>query len=251
MPLRNLSIVFFALLLGFACYLKADQNRYAVVLSLAIQKVKLFYLEDVNERQLFEDAMAGMVGGLDQYSSYIGPDIFRRIEEDLDQEFGGVGIEIEKADAASPLIVLSPVVDSPAYDAGFYAGDQILEIDGASTIGMTREDTVKRMRGKPGTDVALRVQHAGDAEPIDVVITREVIVIHSVLGDTRHADGDWDFHAVDDARIGYVRITNFGKHTASELRDVFTAPEKPGLRGGRARSARQCRGPVDGRGRDL
>ena len=224
MPPRNLAVILFTVVLSLWCYRKADHGGYAAALADAMKKVRMYYVEEIDSRQLFENAMTGMVeDSLDQYSSYIAPDSFRKMEEDLDQEFGGVGIEIEKKEA-SPLLVLSPLVGSPAYREGLRAGDTIYAIDGESTLEMSRDDCVDRMRGKPGSPVVLKVLSSGEQDPIDVSIVREMIVVQSVLGDTRDTDGSWDFHLVRDPRIGYLRIGTFGKHTVEELHDVIDNP---------------------------
>jgi carboxyl-terminal processing protease len=225
MPTRNLSIVVFTTMLSLTCYLKADRNQHAAIVAEAMQKIRVFYLEDVESRSLFEDAMSGMVESLDQYSAYISPDTFRQMEEDLDQEFGGVGIVIEKKDDSVPILILSPLMGTPAYRAGLRAGDEILQIEGQNTIGMRRKESVKLMRGKPGTDVVLQVRHGRDEELFEVTITREVIVVQSVLGDTRRDDGPWDYHLSSDPRLGYLRITTFGKHTVDELGEILASPE--------------------------
>ena len=223
MPLRNLAIICISTMLSFACYLKAERNRYATAVAEAMHKVRTYYVEDVESRELFENAMKGMVEGLDQYSNYISPDSYRHLEEDLDQEFGGVGIEID-TDAETTLMVLSPLVDTPAYQSGLRAGDEILTIDGRATIGMTSQDAVKRMRGKPGSKVLLEVLHPGETEPVQMTIVREVIQVQSVLGDTRRPDGSWDFQLHENPRIAYLRLTGFGKHSVAELSEILSEP---------------------------
>ena len=221
MPPRNLTILSLTAVLSSACYLKADRSRYAAVIADAMHTVRAFYVEDVESRELFENAMTGLVDGLDRYSSYISPDRYRRVEEDLDQEFGGVGIEIDKPDAETTLMVLSPLFDAPAYRQGLRAGDEILQIDGEPTAGMSPEDAIESMRGRPGSTVHLQVLHADEDEPFHVSIVREVIQIQSVLGDTRHPDGSWDFRYHDDPRICYLRIKGFGKHTVVEMKRIL------------------------------
>ncbi len=221
MPPRNLAVILLTVILSVWCYSKADHGGYASAVADAMQKVRLYYVEDIDSRQLFENAMKGMVeGSLDQYSSYIDPESFREMEESLDQEFGGVGIEIEKKEA-SQLLVLSPLVGSPAYREGLRAGDTILEIDGEETLNLSSDECVERMRGEPGSPVVLTLLHAGDTDPQHVTIIREVIVVQSVLGDTRHPDGSWDFHLAEDTRVGYLRVVTFGKHTVEELEEVL------------------------------
>mgnify|MGYP005843009741 CR=1 FL=1 len=231
MPPRNVTVIFVAAIVSLACYQKASRNRYASVVAEAMRLIDHFYLEKLDERdkrKLFEDAMNGMVEGLDPYSAYIDPESLKEMEASLDQEFGGVGIEVEKSSVSEPLTVLSPLVGSPAYRAGMRAGDRILEIDGASTIGLPQKDAVQRMRGKPGSPVTLLVRHADSQQPVTMTIVREVIVVDSVLGDTRRADGSWDYHLAGNPRIGLLRIATFGKHTAEELERALSSSEKPG-----------------------
>lgn len=221
MPVRNLAIIIFTVFLSLWCYSKADHEGYAASVADAMMKIRLFYVEDVDSRDLFESAMNGMVeGALDRYSSYISPDSFRQMEESLDQEFGGVGIEIEKPDG-EPLMVLSPLFGAPAYEQGLRAGDEILSIDGEETAEMSQTEAVDRMRGAPGSPVKLTVRHAGEEEVFEATVVREVIVVQSVLGDKRRDDGSWDFHLQRDPRIGYLRLTTFGKHTVEEIRELL------------------------------
>ncbi len=226
MPLRNLTLVLVTAILSFACYQKAQHNRYASSVVDAMRLVERYYVEAVDSRQLFENAMTGMVKGLDQYSQYIGPTDFQRMEEDLDQEFGGVGIEIVKRDDESPLIVLSPLVDTPAYRAGMRAGDTIDEIEGSPTAGMPRETCVTLMRGKPGSPVTLLVRHLNEPAPVELTIVREVILVQSVKGDLRRADGSWDYHLQENPRVGYLRLEQFGKHTVEELEEILGNAEQ-------------------------
>ncbi len=222
MPLRNLTVIFVTAVFSMICYQKAEHNRYASSVAEAMRLVEDFYVEEVDSRELFENAMAGMVTGLDQYSKYIGPEPFKQMEEDLDQEFGGIGIEIVKKDDDSPLIVLSPLVETPAHRAGIRAGDTIWEISGIPTVGMSRTESVKQMRGRPGDPVDLQVKHAGDDAIVPMTIQREIILVQSLKGDVRRPDGSWDFHLAENPRVGYLRLATFGKHTVDELTAVLT-----------------------------
>lgn len=223
MPPRNLTIIFATAIVSFFCYLKAEHNRYAGTIAHAMDRVSQLYVEEVDDRQLFEDAMTGMISGLDQYSGYIGPDTLSQMNASLDQQFGGVGVEVEKKQEDQPLTVLSPLVGTPAYRAGIQAGDQILAVDGKTLVGIHLSDSVKLMRGEPGSSLTLTIQRPGRDDSFEVEIVREIIQVDSVLGDTRLADGSWDFHLEENPRIGYLRMTTFGQRTAAEVSEVLTS----------------------------
>ncbi len=226
MPFRNILILMAAALISFACYGKAERNRYSATVTEAMMLVSDYYVDEVTPRDLFQNAMQGMVSELDPYSSYISPEDFRAFQEDLDQEFGGVGIVVELNPETNRLTVLSPLTGTPAYRAGMRAGDVILEINGESTEGMTLRDSVAIMRGEPGTNVHLSVLHAGDTEPVEFTVTRDTIPIESVLGDRRLADGRWDFRLEQDPRILYIRLTTFGENSLDEIKATMAAEQQ-------------------------
>ena len=229
MPLRNLLILISFSICSLVCYGKAPHNRFSPMIDRAMQLVDQYYVEDVSQRELFENAMQGLVSGLDPYSSYFVPESFRQVEENLDQQFGGIGIKVELDEDLKRLKVLSPLVGTPAYENGIRAGDLILEIDDISTEGMTLNEAVQLMRGKPGDPVQLKIRHLGESQPIDLSVMRKKIHIDSVLGDTRKADGSWVYRVEEDPRIAYIRLITFGQESTKELQealqaDVQTAP---------------------------
>jgi carboxyl-terminal processing protease len=221
MPPRNMVFIMVTAMISFACYLKAERNRYASQLAEAIDVVSKLYVEDVKPRNLFENAMSGMLEGLDQYSSYIGPEVFQQMEQSLDQEFGGVGIEVEKESDEQPIVVLSPMFDSPGFHAGLRSGDAILAINGEKTVGMKQKDAVTKMRGRPGTIVKLLVKHLNSDQEVEIEVERKVIMVDSLLGDLRRPDGTWDFRLQENPRIGFLRLTTFGKHSVEELQKAL------------------------------
>ena len=218
MPLRNLTILCMAMAFSLICYKTAVRNRFAAMIGDSIQVIENEYVEEVDAEKLFEDAMRGMVSGLDEYSSFIMQSDFAEFQESLDQEFGGIGIMVEIPIDSKRITVISPVVDTPAYRAGLRAGDVIHEIDGNSTEGMTLKESVKLMRGPVGETIDLKIRHAGERQIRSFSIAREVIPIDSVLGDTRAVGGAWNFFLEDQPNVGYIRITSFGEQTANELR---------------------------------
>jgi carboxyl-terminal processing protease len=228
MPLRNTLTIIVVAIVSLICYERAPRNRFASIISHAMKLVEDNYIEEVPERELFENAMRGMVNELDQYSDYIGPEHFQQFRQAIDQEFVGIGVVVEGPPDADRLRVLNPIYDSPAYRAGVRAGDLILEIDDRPTSKMKLNEAVEKMKGPPGTRVTLVIQHpVAGAKPLRLEITRELIRTKSVLGDRMQTDGRWSYYLETDPRVGYIRITTFGEYTASELREVLPFADHP------------------------
>lgn len=221
MPVRNILTIAIVTVLSWVCYQKATHNRYASTILYAMDIVEDNYVEEVPQRVLFESALQGMMRQLDEYSDYIGPEHYQQFQQTLEQEFVGIGVLVEGPPQSEHLRVVSPVHEGPAFRAGIRAGDLILEIDGEPTNAMDIDTAVERMKGLPGTNVRLKVQHAGQQDAMMLEVKREVIHTKSVLGDTTSADGSWNYFLESDPSIGYVRITSFGERTADEMRDVL------------------------------
>ncbi|HUT91020.1 MAG TPA: S41 family peptidase [Thermoguttaceae bacterium] len=216
MPRRNIHLIVGLTVLCLMC--AARTSRYGRVLTYAMNQVNLRYLEDVSRQELFEGALEGMMHRLDDYSAYISPELLVQFQEDLGKEFGGVGIEIILDPETKDLTVASPLVGTPAYEAGILAGDKVRRIDGESTQGLSIQDAADRMRGKPGEPVTLTILHPGEEQPVDVEIVRAIIRVDTVLGDTRNEQGEWDYFLEGYDHIGYVRVNSFSEQTDKELR---------------------------------
>lgn len=227
MPLRNTITILIAAVVSLVCYEKAWRNRYLSTISHAMDVIEENYVEDVESRQLFENAMRGMVTGLDEYSDYISPEYFEQFQQSIDQQFVGIGIVVEGPPEADAVRVVSPVYDSPAYRAGMRAGDTILEIDGESTEDMTLTQAVQKIKGPPESTVRLVIRHEGEQETNTLEVTRGVIRTRSVLGDTLMENGQWNYFLEEEPSIGFVRITTFGEFTAEELREVLPFADHP------------------------
>ena len=231
MPRRNLFVLVTVTFVALLCYQRVQRSPYGRVLAGAMSKIQSRALEPVQELQLFEGAMEGMVGQLDDYSAYITPADLQQFHETIDQEFGGLGIEVTLEPQTKQLMVLSPLVGSPAYKAGILAGDRILRIGESSTQGMSLKDAVGLLRGKPGDPVTITVQHEGQEKPIEIKIVRELIQLDTILGDTRNADGSWNFFLEGRDRIGYIRITSFTDKTVDELQNALEKLSENDMRG--------------------
>lgn len=234
MPRRNLFILTTALVAAFFCYQRLDRSRNAPLVntfSRVMHEVRDKYVEPVDDRKLLEGALQGMLGQLDAHSRYIPPSEYTHLRESLDQKFGGIGIHVSVDREDDRLVVTSPLVGTPAFDAGLRAGDKIMAIDGRSTKGMKLTEAVDLMRGDPGSPVTLTIRREGIPDDQDYVIHRAVINVPTVLGDRYLPDGTWDYRLEADPSLGYVRITAFSEHTAEELRTALEGLLAQGVKG--------------------
>ncbi len=205
-----------------------DYELYKLLVD-TLDQVERNYVKEVSRRELIEAAIRGVLRELDPYSSYISPDQLDDFRSTVQGNFGGIGIKI--AVEKGRLQVLSPLVGTPAYEAGILAGDRIVEIDGKSTKGITIQKAVEQLRGEAGTEVKLTVLHAGEPEPETIALTRDLIHTETVLGHHRAEDDRWSFLLDPQKQIGYVWITAFSRDTAGDLREALSELAKHDLRG--------------------
>jgi carboxyl-terminal processing protease len=210
---------------------KDDYYTLMKVFVDTFQQVERNYVKDVDRRELLQAAIEGMMSKLDPYSSYISPDEMAQFSESVDQEFGGIGIQIHKDERTSRLMVMSPLPGTPAYRAGLVAGDVILEIDGKSTEGYSIEKAVTLLKGKPGMPVRLGILHASTNKKEQVTLLRDVIHVATVLGDHYKPDGSWDYMIDKKEKIGYVRLTHFSRRSAFELETAIHDLLEEGMKG--------------------
>ncbi len=195
----------------------------------SFDQVDRFYVKEVSRRELVEAALRGMLDKLDPYSNYISPDDLARFNSQVEQEFGGIGIQVG-LDAQNRLQVLTPLPGSPAYKAGIRAGDLIMQIEGETTHGFDLEKAVKRLKGKAGVPVKLGVLHLDGKAIEELTVMREMVHVSSVLGDHYKPDGTWDFMLNPEKKIGYVRLSSFGRDTVKELKHALTQLTKDGMK---------------------
>ncbi|MGD9126481.1 MAG: S41 family peptidase, partial [Planctomycetia bacterium] len=171
----------------------------------------------------------------DHYSMYVPPAQTEAFNQELNQEFGGLGMEIGTDPKTGQLTVLSPIQNSPAAEAGILANDRILAIDGELTKGLSRDEAVKKMRGDVNTSVTLHILRPGSdnqaRKEMDVKLCRAKVKVDTVLGDRRASDGSWDFMLEGQDKIGYLRITSFAENTTEELYRAIEQLKEQGMKG--------------------
>jgi len=165
--------------------------------------VKAHYVEPVDDKRLIKEAISGMLTGLDPHSSFLDAEAFKELQSSTQGEFGGLGIEV--GSEAGAVRVIAPIDDTPAARAGIKAGDLIIKIDDTLTRGLTLNDAVKLMRGKPGTSIVLTIARQGEAQPMSIKIVRERIRVQSVKA------------KMIEPGYGFVRIAQFQERTAEDL----------------------------------
>jgi carboxyl-terminal processing protease len=166
-------------------------------------RIKQDYVEPVNDRELLNYAIEGMLSGLDPHSAYLNEDDYKDIRVGTSGEFGGLGIEVGMENGF--VKVISPIDDTPAKRAGVRSGDLIIRLDGKPVKGMSLDDAVNLMRGKPGTDITLTIVREGADKPLAIVVTRDVIKTVSVK------------YRMLAPGFGYVRLSQFQARTSEDM----------------------------------
>lgn len=172
----------------------------------ALAKIRSTYVEEVDDQELIEAGINGMLQSLDPHSSFLSPERVKQMEVDIRGEFGGLGIEVTMENGF--VKVVAPIDETPAAEAGMQSGDLISHIDGDAVLGLTLTEAVKKMRGLVNTDIVLTVIRAGEPEPFDVTITRAVIKVRSV-------------RARSEGNVAYIRVTSFTEQTTTGLRSAM------------------------------
>ena len=186
----------------------ADTYRQLNLFGDVFERVRADYVEKPDDSKLIEQAINGMLNGLDPHSSYMDPKNFRDMQVQTKGEFGGLGIEVTMEDGL--VKVVTPIDETPAAKAGVMANDVITQLDGEQVQGLTLNQAVEKMRGPVNTKIKLTIMRKGQDKPIEVSITRDVIRVRSVRMRTEGDD------------IGYIRITQFNEQTSDGLRKAIS-----------------------------
>jgi len=193
-----------------------------------VERVRSDYVEGhkLTYRELIESALKGMLGSLDPHSEFMEPVQYDELKKDTEGAFGGVGIVVTMEENKSYLTVVSPMADTPAYRAGIISGDRIVKIDQRSTEGISLQQAVERLRGEPGTEVTITVYRPSSEKSRNVVLERAIIKVDTV----KDLSGENTFE-LDDYKIGYVWLTQFGEQTGRDLRRSLDRMLSDGMRG--------------------
>ena len=197
----------------------------------AVEKVETNYVRQVTRRELLESALEGMLQNLDPHSSFINTGEWRQFRRQIEGMFGGIGIQVDVDQESGRLRVIAPMVGTPAYEAGVLAGDIIVEIDGQQAEGMSPDKAAEVLMGRPGTPVKIGVLHEGSEDPESITITRAIIEVPTVIGDSRKPNDEWEFMIDKDKKIGYVRIATFSQNTPDELKKALLQLKDEGAKG--------------------
>lgn len=204
--------IIFVFLTNSACANQRDTIKLLDLFSDVFDKVKTDYVEEVDDKELIESAINGMLSSLDPHSSYLTEKDFYEMRIQTRGEFGGLGIEVTMENGL--VKVVSPIDDTPAYRAGIESGDYISRIDEEPVMGTTLSEAVDKMRGKPGTKIILTVLREGKKDPLEFEIERDVIKIKSVKS------------KIIDDDIAYVRVTSFSERTARNIKQQLKKIER-------------------------
>ncbi len=219
-------VIGIAISLNFSAVAQRDGAARAV-LPLPIEELRAFtevfdrvkrdYVEPVADKKLITEAINGMLTGLDPHSAYLDQEAFKEMQVGTQGQFGGLGIEVGMEDGF--VKVISPIDDTPASRAGVMAGDLIVKLDDASVKGMTLNDAVKQMRGKPDTPIRLTIVRKGEPNPIELTLTRAIIKIQSVKS------------TLLEPGYAYFRVTQFQDGTGELLARAIETHVKGPMKG--------------------
>ena len=187
----------------------------------ALELISTRYVEDVDEEELLEGAIQGMLSTLDDpYSVYMDKDTAKQFSQALDSSFEGIGAEVGVK--SGKVTIVAPFKGSPAEKAGLQPNDQIVGIDGKNVEGLDLHETVLKIRGKKGTKVAIEVVRSNSREKLTFDVVRDEIPLETVIGSTKE---------YKDKKVGYIQITSFSENTAKDFAHTLKKLEKDEIQG--------------------
>ena len=208
-----LSILFFSIFISLSY--SANENIYKKIdlFSEVLDKINKEYVDEVNQSEMMDSAINGVLQSLDPYSSYMSPEMYETMQTETSGEFGGLGIEVGME--AGVVKVISPIDNSPAYRVGVKAGDYIVKINNHQVQGKTLGEAVELMRGPVNSDIEITVRRPGVKKALIFTITREIIKIQSVK--TKLIEN-----------VGYIRLTSFNENSSDQIKRKIKEFQKKG-----------------------
>ena len=216
---KNYFVLFFLYLFCFFIFFEnvqaKEQNEFYEKIDLfgdVLETIESDYIDEIDKSKIMDSAINGVLQSLDPYSAYMSPEVYKEMQTDTRGEFGGLGIEVGME--AGVVKVISPIENSPAYEAGVKAGDYIIKIDDEQVQGKSLMEAVKLMRGKIGTPIEITIRRKGLKKSKVIKIIRDTIKIQSVSS------------KIIEKNIGYMRLRSFSENTQDQLNKVIKKFEK-------------------------
>ncbi len=212
--LKNLFIIFFIVFNFLTLSSKSEEDIYKKIdlFSEVLNKINKQYVDDVNQSEMMDAAINGVLQSLDPYSAYMSPEMFKNMATETSGEFGGLGIEVGME--AGVVKVISPIDNSPAYRVGVKAGDYIVKINEIQVQGKSLSEAVELMRGPVGSDIEITVRRRGERKALTFTITREIIEVASVKTE------------IKDKNVGYIRLTSFNENSSDQIKKKLSEFKK-------------------------
>ena len=204
--LKNLFILFLIAFNFLTLSSRSEEDIYKKIdlFSEVLNKINKQYVDDVNQSEMMDAAINGVLQSLDPYSAYMSPEMFENMATETSGEFGGLGIEVGME--AGVVKVISPIDNSPAYRVGVKAGDYIVKINEIQVQGKSLSEAVELMRGPVGSDIEITVRRRGERKALTFTITREIIEVASVKTE------------IKDKNVGYIRLTSFNENSSDQIK---------------------------------
>ena len=211
---KILFVILFSILFLNKSLSNNDENIYQKIdlFSEVLDKINKEFVDEVNQSEVMDAAINGVLQSLDPYSSYMSPEMFENMQTETSGKFGGLGIEVGMESGV--VKVISPIDNSPASRVGIKAGDYIVKINDIQVQGKSLTQAVDLMRGPVGTDIEITVRRVGEKKAIIFNITREIIEIESVKS------------KIIENKIGYLRLTSFNENSSEQIKNKIKEIKK-------------------------
>ena len=214
----KISIFFLIFNLSYSSSSRGNENNIYKKIDLfseVLDKVKKEYVEDIDQSEVMDAAINGVLQSLDPYSAYMSPSMYKEMATETSGEFGGLGIEVSME--AGVVKVISPIDDSPASKAGVKAGDYIVKINNIQVQGKSLTEAVELMRGPIGSEINITVRRVGVKKALNFKIKRAVIEVASVKSEIKNNN------------IGYIRLTSFNENSSDQVKNKINTFKKKNI----------------------